>query len=141
MAVVIFFFLPIYLFIRFYLFIYERHTHTERQRHRQGPCRELDVGLYPETPGSHPELKIDTQLLSHHPGIPLFAYLLSTPKLFHPTQIQSWDNEPKHPTFPGKGFVICLELSQLDSLWNLMLKQSVSKKENTCRRFIQKVVA
>ena len=58
-------------FLRFYLFIHERHT--ERQRHRQrekqAPCREPDVGLNPRTPGSCPEPKADTQPLSH-PGIP-----------------------------------------------------------------------
>ena len=50
-----------YFFLRFYLFIHERHTQKERQRHRQrekqAPCRELDVGLDPRTPGSHPGLK------------------------------------------------------------------------------------
>ena len=54
-------------------FIHERHTHREKQRHKQrekqAPCREPDVGLDPGTPGSHPEQKADTQLLSH-PGIP-----------------------------------------------------------------------
>ena len=34
---------------------------TERQRHRQrekqAPCRELDMGLDPGSPGSHPGLK------------------------------------------------------------------------------------
>ena len=44
---------------------------TERQRHRQRekqtPCREPDVGLDPWTLGLHPEPKADTQPLSH-PG-------------------------------------------------------------------------
>ena len=52
------------------LFIQERDT--ERQRHRQrekqAPPRESDVGLNPRTLGSRPEPKADTQLLSH-PGI------------------------------------------------------------------------
>ena len=51
----------------------ERERERERQRHRQrekqAPCGEPDVGLDPRTPGSHPELKADAQLLSH-PGIP-----------------------------------------------------------------------
>ena len=38
-----------------------RDTETERQRHRQrekqAPCREPDVGFNPGTPGSHPGLK------------------------------------------------------------------------------------
>ena len=45
----------------------------ERQRHRQkekqAPCREPDVGLDPETPGSQSEPKADVQPLSH-PGVP-----------------------------------------------------------------------
>ena len=49
-----------------------RDTHTQRQRHRQrekqAPCREPDVGLNLETPGSHPEPKADAQPLSH-PGV------------------------------------------------------------------------
>ena len=36
---------------------------------KQAPCREPNVGLDPGSPGSCPELKADTQPLSH-PGIP-----------------------------------------------------------------------
>ena len=47
---------------------------TEKQRHRQrekqAPCTELDAGLHPRTPGSQPELKANTQPLSH-PGTPI----------------------------------------------------------------------
>ena len=47
----------------FYLFIHERHTEreaqTQRQREKQAPCREPDVGLDPKSPGSRPELKTD----------------------------------------------------------------------------------
>ena len=54
-------------FLGFYLFIHDRHR--ERQRHRQrekqAPCGEPNVGLDPRTPGSRPELKADTQPLSH----------------------------------------------------------------------------
>ena len=50
-----------------------RNTGRERQRHRQrekqAPCRESNVGLDPGTPGSCPEPKADAQLLSL-PGIP-----------------------------------------------------------------------
>ena len=46
---------------------------TERQKHRQrekqAPCKEPNVGLNPGTPGSHPEPKADTQPLSH-PDVP-----------------------------------------------------------------------
>ena len=47
------------------LFIHER----ERQREKQAPCREPDVGLDPGSPGSRPGRKADAQLLSH-PGVP-----------------------------------------------------------------------
>ena len=48
-----------FLFLRFYLFIHERHRERERQRHRQkqAPCRKPDVGLDPGSPGSHPGLQ------------------------------------------------------------------------------------
>ena len=42
-------------FLRFYLFILERHRERQRHRHRQrekqAPCREPDVGLDPGSPG------------------------------------------------------------------------------------------
>ena len=40
-----------------------------REREKQTPCREPDVGLDPRTPGSHPGPKAGTKPLSH-PGIP-----------------------------------------------------------------------
>ena len=47
---------------------------TEREAETQaegeaGSCREPDVELNPRTPGSRPELKADTQSLSHS-GVP-----------------------------------------------------------------------
>ena len=52
-----------------------RHTERERQKHmqreKQGPCREPDVGIDPEAPGSSPGPKAGAKLLSH-PGIPYF---------------------------------------------------------------------
>ena len=52
-----------------------RDTGRERQRHRerekQAPCREPDVGLDPETPRSCLGSKAGTKLLSH-PGIPAY---------------------------------------------------------------------
>ena len=48
----------------------QREKHRHRQREKQAPCREADVGLYPGAPGSRPEPKADAQLLSH-PGIPV----------------------------------------------------------------------
>ena len=51
----------------------ERERERERQRHRQrekqAPCREPEVGLDPETPGSRPGPKAGAKLPSH-PGIP-----------------------------------------------------------------------
>ena len=44
-------------FLRFYLFIHERHRERERQRHKQAPCREPGLGLNSRSPGSHPGLK------------------------------------------------------------------------------------
>ena len=61
------------LFLRFYLFIHERHRERgrHRQREKQAPCREPDAGLDPGTPGSCPGPKADAKPLSH-PGIPVF---------------------------------------------------------------------
>ena len=36
----------------------ERERQRPRQREKQAPCRELDVGLDPESPGSGPGLKV-----------------------------------------------------------------------------------
>ena len=41
----------------------------ERQREKQAPCKEPDVGLDPRTPGSHLGSKAGAKPLSH-PGIP-----------------------------------------------------------------------
>ena len=48
----------------------EREKQRHRQKEKQTPCREPNMGPYPGIPGSHPELKADTQPLSH-PGVPL----------------------------------------------------------------------
>ena len=59
----------IYLFKkRFYFFIHERHTQRERQREKQAPCREPNVGFDPRSPGLRPGPKAGAKLL-HHPGI------------------------------------------------------------------------
>ena len=47
------------------------HTHTQRQREKQAPCREPDVGLDTGTPGPCPGLKAGAKPLSH-PGVPEF---------------------------------------------------------------------
>ena len=65
-----------FFFKRFYLLIHERHRERQRprQKEKQAPCGEPDVGLDPRTPGSHPELKADAQPLSH-PGVPKMVLL------------------------------------------------------------------
>ena len=50
----------------------ERKAETHRQRVKQGPRREPDVGLDPGTPGSCSEPKAGAKPLSH-PGIPCFV--------------------------------------------------------------------
>ena len=56
---------------KYFICLFTRHA--ERQRHRQRekqfPYREPDVGLDPRTSGSQPEPKADAQPLSH-PGVP-----------------------------------------------------------------------
>ena len=58
---------PIGDFFFLILFIHEREREREAQRHRerekQAPCRELNVGLNPGTPGPHPGPKAGTCLL------------------------------------------------------------------------------
>ena len=51
--------LVFFFFLRFYLFIHEntQRGERERQREKQAPCREPDVGLDPRSPGSGPGLK------------------------------------------------------------------------------------
>ena len=46
----------------------EREKQGHRQREKQSPCREPDVGLDPRTPISHPGPKAGAKPLSH-PGI------------------------------------------------------------------------
>ena len=56
---------------KIYLFIHDRHIERwrHRQREKQAPCREPDVGLDPATPGSRPGLKASAKPL-RYPGIP-----------------------------------------------------------------------
>ena len=59
---------------RFYLFIHETHRERQRwrQKEKQAPRRETDVGLIPRTPGSRPEPKADAQPPSHPGDLPLW---------------------------------------------------------------------
>ena len=59
----------------FKYFIYLFMTDRERQREKQAPRKEPDMGLDPRTTGSRPEPKADAQLLSH-PGVPSLGFIL-----------------------------------------------------------------
>ena len=71
-----------FFFLRFYLFIHERHMEreTEAETLAEGEAGSMhwepDVGIDPGSPGSHPGPKAGTKLL-HHPGIPLMTFLIS----------------------------------------------------------------
>ena len=54
-----------------------------RQKEKQAPSREPDVGCDPRTPGSQPELKADAQPLSN-PGVSRCSTLIQLyiPSLF-----------------------------------------------------------
>ena len=59
-----------------FIYLFMRYTETQRrkQKEKQAPCGEPDVGLHTRTPGSRPEPKASAQSLSH-PGIPYFIIL------------------------------------------------------------------
>ena len=61
----------------------ERQRHREREK--QAPCREPDMGHDPRTPGSGPGSKADAQPLSH-PGVPILGSFLM---IFEATIVQS----------------------------------------------------
>ena len=48
----------------------------DRQREKQAPCREPDVGLSPRTPESWPEPKAEAQSLNH-PSAPSRLFLIA----------------------------------------------------------------
>ena len=54
----------------------EREKQRHRQREKQAPHGGPDAGFDPRTPGSHPGVKADAQLLSH-PGVPVFRFLMA----------------------------------------------------------------
>ena len=86
----------LFLFFLKILFIYSWETQKKIQRHRQrekqSPRREPDVGSDPRTRGSLPKPKADTQPLSH-PGIPKL-FLKSNP-LGHPWHDHATTSNPR----------------------------------------------
>ena len=52
----------------------EGQRQRHRQKEKQAPSMESNVGLYPGILGSHPEPKADTQPLNHA-GIPVLTLL------------------------------------------------------------------
>ena len=56
-AIIFLFFM--FFFFKNYLFIHEKQGggQRHRQREKQAPCKEPDVGLDPGSPGSHPVLQ------------------------------------------------------------------------------------
>ena len=65
-----------------------RDTHREREAETQ--AEKPDVGLDPRTLGSHPELKVDAQPLSH-PGAPrAFLFLSGAPNCPVVLSSQPW---------------------------------------------------
>ena len=76
--------LSFFFFLRFYLFIHETHRERgrdNRQREKQAPCRGLDTGLEPGSPGSRPGPKADAQPLSPQ-GVPAASFLNLTSHIF-----------------------------------------------------------
>ena len=73
-----------------YLFMRDREEQRLRQREKQPPCGEADMGLDPRTLGSHPERKADAHPLSH-PGVPSEHLLLIIWILFFPFSLHSID--------------------------------------------------
>ena len=65
-----------------------RHRQRQRQKEKQTPCRELNVGFDPGTPGSRPEPKTDTQLLSP-PGIPFWGFFELVSCVLSPLELES----------------------------------------------------
>lgn len=51
----------------------ERETEAQAEREKQDPCREIDVGLDPGSPGSLPGPKAGAKTLSH-PGVPSMSF-------------------------------------------------------------------
>ena len=96
--------------LNIFIYLFMKDTKRERQRHRQrekqAPCRELDVGLDPGSPGSQPGLKAGAKPLSHlgcpnahcFKAIPVTTHLLS----FHFRNRIVWRISPIYIKIPSK---------------------------------------
>ena len=84
--------LSLSLFSQDFIYLFTRDTERQghRQREKQAPCREHDVGHDPRIPGSRPEPKADTQPLSY-PGISLG---FSCNELLSSVWQQVWQTQP-----------------------------------------------
>ena len=54
--------------LKYLIYLIMRDTERQRQKEKEAPCKEPDVGLDPRTLGFYPKLKADSQLLSL-PGV------------------------------------------------------------------------
>ena len=50
-----------FFFFKGFIHLFMRDRERKRQREKQAPCREPDVGVDPGTPGSHPRRKAGTK--------------------------------------------------------------------------------
>ena len=70
------------IFLKIYLFTIDIGRQRHRQREKQAPLREPDMGLNPWSPGSHPGPKAGTKPLSP-PGIPVLCNIYVDFTVFH----------------------------------------------------------
>ena len=107
-------------FLRFYLFIHERHRERgakTQAEEKQAPCRKPDVGFDPGTPGSHPGPKASAKPLSH-PGIPNKSSFRPSVSLSlkGSWELNSWESQPsittpeKDDLCPSRHFLACHSL-------------------------------
>ena len=113
--------LPVLLFFFQILFIYSWETQRHRQREKQAACREPDVGLDPRTPGSWPELKVDTEPLSHSGGPPLKVFKTNFSVGFDPKKVMLFYE------------MLLFEYEYILSSWN---KKAIKEEHNTIVRIM-----
>ena len=87
-------------FLRFFYFLFiHRNTQRERQRHRQrekqAPCRELEVGLDPGSPRSHPRLQAALNRCAATGAAPTLLYSIRL------IVLNVWGRQPTSAKGPG----------------------------------------